>query len=170
MAADLTETLAHPAWAQDAFFYHIYPLGLCGAPWRNDFRSEPEPRLNQLQDWLQHLRDLGVNAVYIGPLWEAGSHGYDTDAGRMSGSSGPLRMTIRRNHPPFTWRMRNDPSPGPGDRGARGRRVLEPHRAEHRCSEGEGCAGRGREGANEGVAEARDELAYRVTLPDGPAG
>lgn len=94
--------LAHPAWAQDAFFYHIYPLGLCGAPWRNDFRSEPEPRLNQLQDWIQHLRELGINAVYIGPLWEAGSHGYDTvsywDVDRRLGSQATLQNLVRSLH------------------------------------------------------------------------
>ena len=26
-------------WWQDAIFYHIYPLGFCGALTRNDFRS-----------------------------------------------------------------------------------------------------------------------------------
>ncbi|MEW6735942.1 MAG: alpha/beta hydrolase fold domain-containing protein [Acidobacteriota bacterium] len=28
-------------WAYDAIFYHIYPLGLCGAPDKNDFVSAP---------------------------------------------------------------------------------------------------------------------------------
>jgi glycosidase len=66
------------SWARDAFFYHIYPLGLCGAERRNDFRSPPNPRLDQLRGWLGHLRWLGVNALYLGPVFESTAHGYDT--------------------------------------------------------------------------------------------
>ncbi|HEX8362439.1 MAG TPA: alpha-amylase family glycosyl hydrolase [Longimicrobium sp.] len=65
-------------WARDAVFYHIYPLGLCGAPKRNDFTSAPEPRLAELHDWIPHLRELGVTALYLGPLFESTEHGYDT--------------------------------------------------------------------------------------------
>ncbi len=65
-------------WAHDAIFYHIYPLGLCGAPARNDFASPPQPRLEQLSAWIPHLHDLGINALYLGPLFEATAHGYDT--------------------------------------------------------------------------------------------
>lgn len=75
---ELSPLLAPPAWHQQAVFYHVYPLGMCGAPWRNDFRSEPEPRLQILQHWVPYWRELGVNALYIGPLWESSSHGYDT--------------------------------------------------------------------------------------------
>lgn len=94
--------MSSPVWAQDAFFYHIYPLGLCGAPWRNDFQAEPEPRLNLIHDWIGHLSELGVNAVYIGPLWEAGSHGYDTvsywDVDRRLGSQATLQNLVRLLH------------------------------------------------------------------------
>lgn len=94
--------MSHPDWAQDAFFYHIYPLGLCGAPWRNDFQAEPEPRLKLIANWVDHLADLGVNAVYIGPLWEAGSHGYDTvsywDVDRRLGSQATLQNLVRLLH------------------------------------------------------------------------
>ncbi len=65
-------------WVRDAVFYHIYPLGLCGAPGRNDFSSPPEPRLERLYGWLDHIQGLGANAIYLGPLFESGSHGYDT--------------------------------------------------------------------------------------------
>jgi cyclomaltodextrinase len=65
-------------WAYDSVFYHIYPLGLCGAPLKNDFSSPVQPRLEQLYGWLDHLVDLGVNALYLGPLFESTSHGYDT--------------------------------------------------------------------------------------------
>lgn len=65
-------------WAADAIFYHIYPLGLCGAPPANDFISEPVNRLTQLQDWILHIRELGCTAVYLGPVFESDFHGYDT--------------------------------------------------------------------------------------------
>jgi cyclomaltodextrinase / maltogenic alpha-amylase / neopullulanase len=65
-------------WSLDAIFYHIYPLGLTGAPERNDFSQPPMPRLTQLHDWIPHLKELGVNALYLGPLFESTAHGYDT--------------------------------------------------------------------------------------------
>ena len=65
-------------WAWNAFFYHIYPLGLCGAPKRNDFQSPAVNRLEQLYCWLDHIQDLGANAIYLGPLFESSAHGYDT--------------------------------------------------------------------------------------------
>lgn len=66
------------SWARDAIVYHVYPLGLCGAPPRNDFRSSPTPRLGQLLGWIDHWQSLGINTLYLGPVFEAGTHGYDT--------------------------------------------------------------------------------------------
>lgn len=65
------------SWYNEAIFYHIYPLGLCGAPFYND-ENEIVHRLNNLYPWIDHLKELGINALYIGPLFESGSHGYDT--------------------------------------------------------------------------------------------
>ena len=65
------------AWYEEARFYHIYPLGLLGAPGTNDY-GEPVSRLRKLWPWIEHLKKLSVNALYIGPLFESGSHGYDT--------------------------------------------------------------------------------------------
>lgn len=65
-------------WAKDAFIYHIYPLGLCGAPHHNDFRTAVQHRIDYLYHWLDHLQRLGVNVVYLGPLFESSTHGYDT--------------------------------------------------------------------------------------------
>lgn len=62
----------------DKFFYHIYPLGMCNAPKRNDFSSPKSDCINRLQWELDRLKSLGVNALYIGPLFESTSHGYDT--------------------------------------------------------------------------------------------
>jgi cyclomaltodextrinase len=64
--------------ATDAVFYHIYPLGLCGAPARNDFAAAPLERLDTLLPWLDHAGDLGATALYLGPVFESSAHGYDT--------------------------------------------------------------------------------------------
>lgn len=65
------------AWYDEAVFYHIYPLGLCGAPEKNE-GTEPLSRIKELDGWIDHVKELGCNAIYIGPLFESGSHGYDT--------------------------------------------------------------------------------------------
>ncbi|MBQ6452457.1 MAG: alpha-amylase [Solobacterium sp.] len=65
------------AWFEEAVFYHIYPLGLLGAPEHND-HGEPVHRLRELHPWITHIRELGCNALYIGPLFSSGTHGYDT--------------------------------------------------------------------------------------------
>ncbi len=63
---------------QNSIFYHIYPLGACAAPHFNDFQSEPQPRLRQILGWLDHIQSLCANALYLGPVFESESHGYDT--------------------------------------------------------------------------------------------
>ena len=65
------------AWYDEAVFYHIYPLGLCGAPEQNPY-GEPVHRLNELTPWIEHISALGCTGLYIGPLFESNSHGYDT--------------------------------------------------------------------------------------------
>ena len=65
------------AWYNEAVFYHIYPLGLTGAPRLNEY-TEPVHRLNTLLPWIDHLKELHVNALYIGPLFESVGHGYET--------------------------------------------------------------------------------------------
>ncbi len=82
-------------WAWQSVFYHIYPLGLCGAPERNDFRSAPCPRLDLLHGWLDHIQGLGANALYLGPIFESSAHGYDTadyfQVDRRLGDNGTLK-------------------------------------------------------------------------------
>lgn len=65
------------AWYDEAVFYHIYPLGLTGAPKQNSY-AEPEHRLNTLIPWISHIKAIGCNAIYIGPLFESVGHGYET--------------------------------------------------------------------------------------------
>ena len=65
------------AWYDEAVFYHIYPLGLSGAPKQNAY-EKPVHRLNTLLPWITHIHNLGCNALYIGPLFESVGHGYET--------------------------------------------------------------------------------------------
>lgn len=65
------------AWYDEAVFYHIYPLGLTGAPKTNSY-EEPQHRLNILLPWISHIKEIGCNALYIGPLFESVGHGYET--------------------------------------------------------------------------------------------
>lgn len=65
------------AWYDEAIFYHIYPLGLTGAPKQNSYEIS-EHRLNNLIPWISHLKEIGITALYIGPLFESVGHGYET--------------------------------------------------------------------------------------------
>ena len=64
-------------WYERGVFYHMYPLGMTGAPKHND-ATEVTNRFEELDKWISHIRSLGANAIYIGPLFESTSHGYDT--------------------------------------------------------------------------------------------
>ena len=94
------------AWYDEAVFYHIYPLGLTGAPEHNEYKSPDEyavdvspadaaripgmdtasngtarVRLHRLQTlipWISHIKRIGCTALYIGPLFESVGHGYET--------------------------------------------------------------------------------------------
>jgi len=60
------------------FLYHLFPLGACGAPRTNDFSSAPVSRLCQIHGWLDHIQSLGADTLFLGPVFESGTHGYDT--------------------------------------------------------------------------------------------
>lgn len=65
------------AWFNEAVFYHIYPLGMTGAPKQNDY-SSVEPRLRKLFPFIKKLKESGFSALYIGPLFQSVGHGYET--------------------------------------------------------------------------------------------
>ena len=65
------------SWYNEATFYHIYLLGLTGAPKENDYGT-PVHRLNTLLPWIDHIKEIGCTALYIGPLFESVGHGYET--------------------------------------------------------------------------------------------
>lgn len=63
-------------WANESVFYQIYPLGMCGAPFEND--GIMQHRLKVVENYIQHIKKLGCNAVYFSPLFESDTHGYNT--------------------------------------------------------------------------------------------
>ena len=89
-------------WINNAIFYHIYPLGFCGAPSKNDYHSQPEERLYKIIDWVDHFKKLGINALYLGPVFESVEHGYDTtnyfEVDRRLGTNETLKKVIDELH------------------------------------------------------------------------
>ena len=89
------------AWYDNAVFYHIYPLGLSGAPAENPY-GDPVHRLNGLTGWIDHIKALGCTALYIGPLFESVGHGYETtDYYKLDsrlGTNEDLAEYVRRCH------------------------------------------------------------------------
>jgi len=63
-------------WAYESVFYQIYPLGFCGAPFEND--GVLTSRIKKVEDWIPHMKKLGINAIYFSPVFESDTHGYNT--------------------------------------------------------------------------------------------
>ena len=88
------------AWYDSAVFYHIYPLGLCGCP--HDNNGETGEHFDKLNEWAEHAKRIGCNAIYIGPLFEAGSHGYDTTdyrlVDRRLGTNDDFKQFVKNCH------------------------------------------------------------------------
>lgn len=63
-------------WAEESVFYQIYPLGFCGAPYEND--GVLQHRILKVNNWIDHILDLGANAIYFSPVFESDTHGYNT--------------------------------------------------------------------------------------------
>ena len=90
------------SWFEDSFVYQIYPLGLTGAPYENAHDAQVVHRLPQLLGWIDHLKRLGVSCVLLNPVFESGSHGYDTwdylSVDRRLGTNDDLRALVAAFH------------------------------------------------------------------------
>ena len=71
-------TVHEPDWVRHAIWWHVYPLGFVGADTSGASPSDRQPRLDHLTGWLDHAVGLGVNGLALGPIFESGTHGYDT--------------------------------------------------------------------------------------------
>ncbi|WHE35091.1 alpha-amylase family glycosyl hydrolase [Microbacterium sp. BDGP8] len=77
-------------WAETVMLWHVYPLGFTGAPIRPDGADDDgqsnagaadqpvEHRLSRIEDWLDHVVELGLNGLLLGPVFPSSTHGYDT--------------------------------------------------------------------------------------------
>ena len=88
-------------WYQKAVFYHIYPLGLLGAP-KTNHETSAACRFDELLQWIPHIRDLGCTALYIGPVFESTGHGYDTRdyklVDRRLGDNESFKVFVKQCH------------------------------------------------------------------------
>lgn len=63
---------------KNAVFYHIYPLGFCGVI-NNKKNILSASGFDKFADkWINHLKNMGINSVYFGPIFQSSYHGYDT--------------------------------------------------------------------------------------------
>ncbi len=70
-------------WPETVMWWHVYPLGFTGAPIRpaaNDDESRVGVvhRLGRVEAWLDHVVELGLNGLALGPVFASQTHGYDT--------------------------------------------------------------------------------------------
>ncbi len=73
-------------WFENTVFYQLYPLTLCGAPAENAApedtaalkQEEKKHRILGMEPFIPHLKKLGCGAVYLNPVFQSDSHGYDT--------------------------------------------------------------------------------------------
>ena len=68
-----------PDWVKYGVFWHVYPLGFCGADIRPAGPRQFHGRgLDAIIPWLEYVRDLGASGLLLGPVFESATHGYDT--------------------------------------------------------------------------------------------
>jgi cyclomaltodextrinase len=68
--------VAEPGWVEHALWWHVYPLGVVGAPQSAD--GALVHRLPHLIAWLDYAVELGVSGLALGPVFASQTHGYDT--------------------------------------------------------------------------------------------
>lgn len=73
-------------------FYHMYPLGMLQ-------KEGGYKNIKEIQSFIPHLQSLSVNAVYLGPVFESISHGYDTvdyyQVDKRLGSNQDLKQVVK---------------------------------------------------------------------------
>ncbi|MVX62667.1 alpha-amylase [Clostridium chromiireducens] len=64
-------------WIRESIFYQFYTLGVCGTLEPGKVYKE-ENRLAKIENWIPHLKEMSINAIYFAPVFESSYHGYDT--------------------------------------------------------------------------------------------
>lgn len=88
---------------KEAVFYHIYPLGFCGAMEKNNISDPVINRLDKINDtWINHIYNMGFTAIYFGPLFQSTYHGYDTidyfNIDRRLGDNNTFKNLVQKLH------------------------------------------------------------------------
>ena len=65
-------------WAEESVFYQIYPMGFTGAPFENKGEAVQGAPIAKVEEWIPHMKKLGINAIYFSPVFESDTHGYNT--------------------------------------------------------------------------------------------
>ncbi|MGB2766631.1 MAG: alpha-amylase family glycosyl hydrolase [Propionicimonas sp.] len=63
-------------WPASVIWWHVYPLGFVDAERRRV--ESVHHRLPKLVTWLDYLVELGANGLLLAPVFDSGTHGYDT--------------------------------------------------------------------------------------------
>ena len=63
-------------WPASVIWWHVYPLGFVDAERRRV--ESVHHRLPKLVSWLDYLVELGANGLLLAPVFDSGTHGYDT--------------------------------------------------------------------------------------------
>ena len=67
------------SWHDHVIWWHLYPLGFTGAPVRPAAPADGVThRLGRIEAWLDHVVELGLNGIALGPIFASTTHGYDT--------------------------------------------------------------------------------------------
>ncbi|AJH01175.1 alpha-amylase [Clostridium beijerinckii] len=64
-------------WIRESIFYQFYTLGFCGVLEPGKVYDKKN-RLNKIEKWIPHLKEMRINAVYFSPIFQSSYHGYDT--------------------------------------------------------------------------------------------
>ena len=63
------------SWINESIFYQIDPLGFCGVLEQGKV-YENSNRLSKIEEWIPHLKEMNINALYLAPIFESTNHGY----------------------------------------------------------------------------------------------
>ena len=67
------------AWVDHVMWWHVYPLGFTGAPIREGAdEGRIVHRLPHIEAWLDHVIDLGLNGILLGPVFASTSPAWAT--------------------------------------------------------------------------------------------
>ncbi len=93
-------------WAYESTFYQVYPIGMLGAPRVNESVNGEFNVVNRLskfnETWINHIKNMGADAIYFCPVFESDSHGYNTRdyrrIDRRLGTNNDFKDLVTRLH------------------------------------------------------------------------